>query len=416
MKTVPVLIPTLLAAVSVAYPAMPALPLPPRDVLVLTRANVIDGLSARPLRDVTLVVRDGRIASVSRGSTRGPAGARVIDLGGRWLLPGLIDAHVHLRDLGSARAAVRAGVTTARSLGVNRFTDTDIRQQHRAGAFDLPDVVASGYHVRRRLAEEFFLDAPELRALAGGLSGAVDVRLVVRVMVRRGADVIKVMATERAGMPDADPLRRVLTDQELAAAVAEARSAGIPVAAHAHSDEGARAAVVAGAKTIEHGTLLGIDTLSLMRKRGTCFVPTLSFWQDMLDAGGEYDHPDLAARAREMLPRVRQATVLASKMGIRVVAGSDMRYDASSTRTVADEVAELIGAGVPAMEAIKAATSGAAHCLGVGGATGAIRPGLQADLIVVDRDPLRDAGALRHPLLVINDGHVALDRVAPPLK
>jgi imidazolonepropionase-like amidohydrolase len=93
-----------------------------------------------------------------------------------------------------------------------------------------------------------------------------------------------------------------------------------------------------------------------------------------------------------------------------------MRYDASSTRNVADEVAELIRAGVPPMEAIKAATSSAAQCLGVGGSTGSIRPGLQADLIVLDRDPLRDAVALRNPLLIINDGRVALDRFAPPLK
>ena len=415
MKTIIALISTLVITVSVACPAIPALPLP-RDVLVLRRANVIDGLSARPLRDVTVIVREGRIESVSRGSVRVPAGARIIDLRGHWLLPGLIDAHVHLRDLNSARTALRSGVTTARSLGVNRFADIDIRQRHKDGASDLPDVVASGYHVRRRLAEDFFLDFPELRALAGRLSGPEDVRKVVRLMAKRGVDVIKVMATERAGMPETDPLRRVLNDEELAAAVAEARSAGIPVAAHAHSDEGARAAVLAGVRTIEHGTLLSADTLALMRKRGTCFVPTISFWQDMLDAGGEYDHPDLRARARQMLPRVRQATALASKMGVRVVAGSDMRYDASSTRNVADEVAELILAGVPPMEAIKAATSGAAQCLGVGGSTGSIRPGQQADLIVLDRDPLRDASALRHPLFIINDGRVALDRLALPSK
>jgi imidazolonepropionase-like amidohydrolase len=416
VKAVVVLVSTLVATVSGANPGLPALPMQPRDVLVLRRATVIDGLSPQPLRDVTVVVRDGRIVSVSRGSPRVPAGARIIDVDGRWLLPGLIDAHVHLRDLDSARAALRSGVTTARSLGVNRFSDIDIRQRHGAGAFNLPDVVAAGYHVRRRVAEDFFLDAPELRGLASGLAGVEDLRRVVRVMVERGADVIKVMVTERAGMPDTDPLRRVLTDREVTVAVAEAQSAGLPVAAHAHSDEGARAAVLAGVRTIEHGTLLGAETLALMRKRGTCFVPTISFWQDMLDAGGEYDHPDLAVRAREMLPSVRNATALASKMGVTVVAGSDMRYDASSTRTVAHEVAELIGAGVPPMGAIKAATSGAAQCLGVGGRTGSIRTGLQADLIAFDRDPLQDAGALRHPLLVINDGRVALDRLAPPLK
>ena len=409
MKAITVFISTLLAAVSVADPASTALPLPPHEVLVLKHANVIDGLSARPLRDVTVVVRDGRIESVSRGPTRVPAGARIIDLGGRWLLPGLVDAHVHLRDPGSARAALRSGVTTARSLGVPHFADIDIRQRHRAGESDLPDVVAAGYHVRRRLAPEFFLDAPQLSRLAGGIHGPEDVRQAVRVMAGRGADVIKVMATERAGLTETDPLGRVLTDEELAAAVAEAKSAGLPVAAHAHSDEGARAAVLAGARTIEHGTLAGRRTLALMRKRGACLVPTITFWQDMLDPGGEYDDPKLAARAKEMLPRVRAATALAWKTGVKVAAGSDMRYDASSTRTVAGEVAELVKAGMPPMDAIKAATSAAAGCLGVGGRTGAIRPGLEADLVVFGQDPLADVGVLRNPLMIVNDGQVVSD-------
>ncbi|HYF24148.1 MAG TPA: hypothetical protein VD931_00270, partial [Baekduia sp.] len=118
--------------------------------LVLTHANVIDGVSARPLADATIVIRDGRIVSVS--ATRGPvpAGARVVDLGGGWVLPGLIDAHVHLRDLASARSALRAGVTTARSLGAPHFTDLGIRDLHRAGAADVPEVLGAGYHVRRR--------------------------------------------------------------------------------------------------------------------------------------------------------------------------------------------------------------------------------------------------------------------------
>jgi imidazolonepropionase-like amidohydrolase len=384
--------------------------------LVLSRANVIDGVSARPLRDMTVVVRAGRIESVSRAPVPAPAGAKVIDLGGRWLLPGLIDTHVHLRDLDSARAALRSGVTTARSLGVPHFADIDIRRRHRAGASDLPDVIAAGYHVRRRLAQEFFLDAPQLSRMAGGINGPEDVRRAVRVMAGRGADVIKVMATERAGLTETDPLRRVLTDEELTAAVAEAKSAGIPVAAHAHSDEGARAAVIAGARTIEHGTLLGGETLSLMRKRGICLVPTITFWQDMMDPGGEYDDPKLAARAEEMLPRVREATALAWKIGVVVAAGSDMRYDASSTRALADEIAELVGAGMPPMEAVRAATSAAAGCLGIGGRTGAIRPGLEADMIVVERNPLLDIRVLRNAVMVINDGQIAINGLGQPAK
>ena len=124
----------------------------------------------------------------------------------------------------------------------------------------------------------------------------------------------------------------------------------------------------------------------------------------MLDAGGDYDDPTLMARAEEMLPRVRNATALAWKMGVTVAAGSDMRYASSNTRQVSDEVAELVSAGVPPMDAIKAATSTAAMCLELGASTGAIQPGLEADLVVLARDPLLDIHALHDVAIVVNDG------------
>lgn len=383
----------------------------PPQVLVFARANLIDGVAAQPLRNMTVVVRDGRIERVSEGPVDPPAGARVIDLDGRWLLPGFIDAHVHLRDLASARTALRSGVTTARSLGVSHFVDVGIRELHRAGAADLPDVIAAGYHVRRRLAEEIFLDSPPLHRLMRGVSGPDDVREVIRALAGRGVNVIKVMVTERAGMPETDPLRRVLTDEELAAAVDEASRAGLPVAAHAHSDEGARAAVRAGVRSIEHGTLLGETTLALMKERGVCFVPTLSFWLDMLEPGGEYDNPALAARARTLFPRLRETIALAWKMDVKLAAGSDMRYDADGGRRIADEIAGLVASGMPPMGAIRAATSTAAECLGVEGRTGAIRPGLEADLIVAGKDPLADIATLRDLVLVVNDGRVVVDQL-----
>lgn len=381
----------------------------PSEVLVLTRATVIDGIAAQPLPNMTVVVRDGRIERVSATPVVAPSGARVIDLDGRWLLPGLIDAHVHLRDLASARTALRSGVTTARSLGVNHFADVGIRELHRAGAPEVPDLVAAGYHVRRRLADEFFLDVPHLQPLMHGISGPEAVRQAIRAMLGRGVNVIKVMATERAGLPETDPLRRVLTDDELTAAVAEASQAGIAVAAHAHSDEGARAAVRAGVRSIEHGTLLSDTTLALMKERGICFVPTTSFWLDMLDPGGEYDNPALAARARAMLPRLREVTRVAWRMGVKIVAGSDMRYDAVGGRHISDEIAALVESGLPPMNAIQAATSAAAECLGIERRTGAIRPGLEADLVVVEDDPLADIGRLRDVVLVVNDGRVVVD-------
>ncbi|HSD69526.1 MAG TPA: amidohydrolase family protein [Woeseiaceae bacterium] len=407
-----VTVPELLAALVCA--GMPGLAAPASGVTVFVHVNLIDGVSPDPRFDATVLVRDGRIESIVTGTADIPDGAQVVDLANRWMLPGLIDAHVHLSDLDSARNALRAGVTTVRSLGSNHFVDVGIRELRGSGAADLPDVVAAGYHVRHHMSEQFFIDTPQLWTTMNGLSGEADVRNAVRALAARNVDVIKVMATERAGVSDADPLKRVLSDAELAAAADEARSAGLAVAAHAHTDEAARAAVLAGVRSIEHGTLLSEETLALMRDRGTCLVPTLSFWQDMLDAGGDYDDPVLKARAEALLPRVSQATALAWRMGVAVAAGSDMTYRPGGSRRVADEVAGLVSTGLPPMEAIKAATSVAAKCLDIGTGTGAVRPELEADLVVVASDPLRDIGALRDVLLVVNDGVVVIDRLTVP--
>jgi imidazolonepropionase-like amidohydrolase len=380
--------------------------------LVLTRANVIDGVAGQPLRDATVIVRDGKIERVATGRVEPPAGARVIDLGGRWVLPGLLDAHVHLRDLTMAKAALASGVTTARVLGVDHFADVGIRELNRGGATDVPDAVAAGYHVRPRPAEALFLDIPSLADLMGGVSGPQNVRRLVRALIDRGADVIKIMATERAGLPETDPRKRVFTEEELAAAVDEARKAGKFVAAHAHGDEGGAAAVRAGVRTIEHGTYLSDATLALMKERGTCLVPTIATVVDLVEPGGDYDDPALSVRGRAMLPRVREATAHAWKLGVKVIAGTDTDYGRQSTRRIPDEVAELVGAGMPALDAIKGATSTAAECIGVGRRTGAVRAGLEADLIVVERDPLADVSALRDVRVVINNGKVAIDRLS----
>lgn len=219
------------------------------------------------------------------------------------------------------------------------------------------------------------------------------------------------MATERAGVADADFRRRSLDDGELRAAVEEAARAGLPVAAHAHTDDGARAAILAGVRTIEHGTLMSESTLALMRKRRVCFVPTLSFWADMSGRGGEYDGPELARRARDMAPRARRTVAMAERIGVKIAAGSDMRYDQASIYRLADELVELTRSGLSPMGAIQAGTSTAAACLGLEHQTGFIRAGLQADLIVVDADPTHDVGALREPVLVVNDGVVSLNRL-----
>jgi imidazolonepropionase-like amidohydrolase len=402
---------TLLAALLICA-QLAAQPPQQTPAFVIIHANVIDGISDQPLRDATVFVRNGKIENVVPGSTALPAGATVIDLKGRWLLPGFEDAHVHLRDLAAARLALASGVTTARCLGVNHFVDIGIRELNHAGVSDLPDILASGYHVRPRPAEELFLDLPRLKDLMGNpVTGVENARLIVRAQIERGVNVIKVMATERAGLPDTDPRKRVFTDEEIAAVVDEARKSNIFVAAHAHGNEGAYAAVKAGVRSIEHGTWLSDETLRLMKERGTYFVPTIATVEDLIEPGGDYDNALLAIRGRAMLPRLRETAEKAWKIGIKLVAGTDTGYGPNSNRRMPDEIAALTKIGMSPMEAIKAGTSVAAECFGIAARTGAIRKGLEADLVAVERDPLADISNLRDVLLVVNNGKVVVNRL-----
>lgn len=380
------------------------------QTLVLTRANVVDGVANEPVRNATIVIRDGKIASIEPGGAA-PAGATVFDLEGKWVTPGFVDAHVHIRNLDDARRALRYGTTTARSLGVDHYIDTGMRDLHRAGMKDIPEILASGYHVRPRVAEQMFLDHPSLMDLMNGAVGTLNVRRLVKANLERKIDVIKINATERAGLPETDPRKRLFSDDELSAIVDEAKTRGIPVAAHAHGNEGAFAAVKAGVHSIEHGTYLSAETLALMKQKGTYFVPTIATVEDLIQPGGDYDDAGLQVRGRHMYPRIKETAAAAWKVGIRMVAGTDTGYGPRSNRRMPHEVMELAAAGMPPVEAIKAATSVAAECLGIARRTGSLKPGMEADLVVVERSPLADMGNLQDVLFVVNDGKVVVNRL-----
>lgn len=378
------------------------------SVLVLSGATVIDGVSGAPTRDATLVIRDGKIAQFSTGTVEVPAGARVIDLGGRYLIPGLIDAHVHLRDGESARRALLSGVTTARSMGVAHFVDVGLRELAAIGAIDAPEILAAGYHVRPEPDEGFFLDFPELHSLmADGIHGEAAIRAMSQAMTTRGVDWIKVNATARAGLPQTDPREPYYSQSEMEVLTA----ADVPVAAHAHGDQGGRAAVLAGVRSIEHGTYLSRATLELMVERNVFLVPTIAVVADLTQPGGDYDQPLLQIRGRHMLPRVRQMAATARQLGVRIAAGTDTGYGANSTLRMGQELEELVGVGFKPLEALQAATSVAAELLNVDDHTGRIAPGLDADLIVIEGNPLEDIGAVNDPLLIINNGKIVLNRM-----
>jgi imidazolonepropionase-like amidohydrolase len=382
---------------------------PGADVLALTNANVINVTDGSIQRGVTVVVRDGRIASV--GNASAPAGAKTLDVRGRYVVPGLIDAHVHIGNMRAMRTALESGVTTARSAGVSFYSDVGMRELVKKGAVAGPDIIASGYHVRTFIAEEAFIDHPTLADLMRGATTIDALKRVVEANLARGVDWIKVNATERAGTPDTDPRKQMFTEAELRTIVETAAAKNVPVQAHAHGAEGALAAVKAGVRSIEHGTYLTDETLQLMAKQGTFFDPTMEALKDVADVGGDYDNRDLQLRGRHMLPRLRDAISRAHKMGVRIVAGSDTGYGPASVGRVAVEVANLVESGLTPLAALQAATLNNALMLRRDKQIGQVAAGFEADIMAVERNPLDVVSALQDPLLVISNGRVVVDRL-----
>jgi imidazolonepropionase-like amidohydrolase/Zn-dependent protease len=384
-------------------------------VLMLEHANLIDGVSDTPQRDVTVVVTDGKISVVSVGSFSPPANAKRFDLKGRWLLPGFIDAHIHTWNTTWTKTQLTAaGMTTGRSMLNAHYLDIALRERHRRGDFDLPDILASGYPVVPNIGTfpipeivAIYLDQPHLKDLRQGTDiGVAGARRLARANLDRQVDLIKVFATNRAWFPESDPRGRALSNEQLAAAVAEARTAGIPVAAHAYGDDGAAAAVRAGANTIEHGVYLSDATLELMKERNVCFVPTMSvFPQPGPTAKSAVGADLLAARRQDLATSVRDSARRAHKMGVGVIAGTD------NAGNIGNEVMELVGIGMTPMEAIQAATARSADVLGISKRTGSIRPGLEADLVVLDGNPLENVKAVTRVVLVVNDGRIVANRL-----
>ena len=377
----------------------------------LVNAHLIDGRNGAdvPLVDVRL---DGsRIAEI-RPAVAHAAG---LDLRGAYLLPGFVDAHSHIEDPAAARRALLSGVTTTRVLGDAYLKALATRDLVRHGDVEGPEMLVSGGHIRPRLGEPFILSFPQFgQYLNTPLAGADNVRAVAAAVIARGADVLKVGASERAGLASTDPRRQELSYEEMRAVVEEATKSGLYVAAHAHGRSGANAAVRAGVRSIEHGTYLDDETLALMKQKGTFFVPTLAIMSPLGDPRGDSaDAIGLQLRTRAMMRPLREAVRKARALGIPIAAGTDGDYGEGETARVrpAHEIEELVAVGLTPLEAISAATWQSARVLGIEARTGSIAVGLEADLVVVERDPRRDTSTLYEPMLVVSDGRVVLNRL-----
>lgn len=380
--------------------------------LWLSNAQLIDGTGKTEIRSVNVHMSGNRIVEITEAAAR--AGA--IDLQGAFLLPGYIDAHAHIEDPASAQRALLSGVTTARVLGDVYLKGLGTRDLIRQNNVPGPEMLVSAGHVRPVLGESFVLSYPQFgRYYKTPLTGADNVREVVRAVIARGADVIKVGASERAGLASTDPRRPELSYEEILAAVQEASKKGLFVAAHSHGQSGVNAAVRAGVRSIEHGTYVDDQTLQLMKKQGTYFVPTLAIMSPLGDPqGNDAESVALQIRTHHMMKPLREAVRKAHAMGIVVAGGTDGSYgdgDDSSRVRPGYEMQELIGCGFTPLEAISAMTYNSARVLGIESRTGSIAVGMEADLQVVARDPRLDTSTLFEPMLIINNGSVVLNRI-----
>lgn len=370
---------------------------------------MINGYENKIYPNSIVFVKQGKIEKIGKASDA-TAGYEVIDCQGYFLMPGLIDAHTHLDNMAAAKRTLETGVTTVRTAGVSAYQDVALMELVRANRLAEPDVVPAGVYVTPNLEETILADV-RLGSLIKGVKGDDELRLLVNVNIDRGAKVIKTRGTERAGRPDTDPREQVYTEQQIRVIVQEAAKRNVPVMIHAHGDEGAKAAVLAGARSIEHGTFLSDETLQLMKQRGTFLVPTFITLEDLTQPGGDYVGSVLELRGRFMMPQAEKVFKKALELGVKIATGADNSYQAISTSRISLECAHFARMGMTNFQAIQSATTTAAELLKLDQTTGKIAPGFDADMILVPGNPLEEIRYLQDVLLVMSNGHLVLKRI-----
>lgn len=400
--------------------------------IVIHAGTLLANPGESPLKTRTVVVRGGRIVSIDEGFR--PAAsygtdAKFVDLSDRFVMPGLIDLHMHLsismhagpevsgsearlalNGAAYARRLLDAGVTTVRDVGDNGGTVYALRDAIAAGDMPGPRIFAAGRVISRTGGHGAKRPGPtELHFEPAGCDGVESCRRAVRENIEAGADWIKLTVSgsgrEAGGRADAQPI--MLAD-EIAAASEAARRAYRPIAAHAHSTAAINAALANGATTVEHGTYFDAESARLFKQRGAWLVPTASvaaFVRSQLSMfAGNGD-----VKGTDELKQWADAAVAnpgrAWRAGIPLALGTDggPSFDADTT---AKEVGLYVAAGVPASAALAAATRNGAEALGMGDRLGRVQAGYIADLIAVDGDPLADVERLRTVLFVMKDGVV----------
>ncbi|MEJ1240673.1 amidohydrolase family protein [Chryseolinea sp. T2] len=395
--------------------------------------TLIDGKSNDVQSQVTLVIEGNKITSVEKGFKPASGTDKLIDLSSKTVMPGLIDMHVHLegetnkdqalqrftlneadvafRSTVNAKKTLMAGFTTVRDLG-GSGVNVALRNAINQGIVVGPRIFTAGKSIATTggHADPTNGYRKDLMGDPGPKEGVInspeDARQAVRQRYKDGSDLIKITATGGVLSIAKDGSGPQFTLEELKAIIETAKDYGFHVAAHAHGAEGMKRAVEAGVTTIEHGTKMTEEIMDLMIKKGTYFVPTISagkFVAEQAKVPGYY-HPLVVPKALEIGPQIQATFAKAYKRGVKIAFGTDASVYPHGDN--GKEFTYMVEAGMPAMEAIKSATSVPAGIMGMADKIGTIAPGMIADIVGTDENPVKNIRTMETVSFVMKEGVV----------
>jgi imidazolonepropionase-like amidohydrolase len=386
---------------------------------IIHAGRVIDGVTDKVLIDHTVVVDAGKIVAIEPGFKTAGANDRIIDLKSGTLMPGLMDMHVHITSeygrtseidgfkenetdvaiegVVYAERTLLAGFTTVRDLGDTYRASLGLRNAINKGMVPGPRIIAAGKTIASTGGHGDGTNGWSRKFPAnpgpedGVINNPEDARKAVRQRYKEGSDTIKITATGGVLSIAKNGLNPQMTEDEIRAVVETARDYGFKVAAHAHGAEGIKRAVRAGVDTIEHGTFMDDEGIKLMRERGTFYVPTISAGRWVFDQAQDpsFFPSVVRPKALQVGPQIQSTFAKAYKSGVKILFGTDTGES-----------------GMPALEAIRCATSATAKFLGIDDQTGSVAVGKLAELIGVPGDPRADIAVMERVNFVMKDNKV----------
>jgi imidazolonepropionase-like amidohydrolase len=402
------------------------------QITAVRAGRLIDPDSGTVLTDQIVLIQANKIQAVGKGLAI-PTGANVIDLSTKTVLPGLIDCHTHVADgqsdgepfnvlkktasqialesVPNARKTLQSGFTTVRDVGTYRaLNDIALRDAIARGDIIGPRMYVAGAYVTiTGGAGAMTGQAPDIQ-LPWDLHYAEanspwEVRQKIRLLAHNGADLIKILSSGAVLTHGSSPHAQEFTNEELQAAVDEARQFGLRVASHAHSPDGIKNAIRAGVASVEHASLIDDEGIQLAKQHGT-YLDMDIYDEECIQAGGKTGQTpaDFLAHDAELAQAQREGFSKAVKAGVKMAFGTDLGvcpYGSSGK-----QFAYMVKYGMTPMQAIQSATTNAADLLGHSKEIGSIKPGKYADLIAVGSDPLKDVSVLENVEFVMKEGKV----------